>query len=329
MRFANPIFLLLLVFIPLLYWFKTRTQKDPAILFPGAGGIPGGNMSVRAKLREAAKYLKYGALTLAIIALARPQAGQKTEEIYNQAIDIMLLMDTSSSMRAIDFKPKNRLDAAKNVAKEFVEGRQYDRIGIVVFGGLAFTQCPLTLDHDAVLDFIDQIDVGMTSVDMTAIGSAIATGAERLKQSTGKSRVMILLTDGRNNYGDIDPLTASQAAAAYDIKIYTIGCGQPGGALYPIDDPSFGRRYVKLSDQELDEDTLAKIAENTGGRYFRATDTESLTRIFKQIDQMEKTEVKALKYTSYTELYAWFLWPAFLLLGLEIFMTRFWLVKIP
>lgn len=329
MRFASPLFLLLLLAVPLLYWFKARKQKEPAISFPGAARISPDTASPKAKLRGYAAYLRYLALILAVIALARPQAGQKTEEIYNQAIDIMLVMDTSSSMKAIDFKPGNRLDAAKKVAKEFVKGRQYDRIGIVVFSGLAFTQCPLTLDHDAVLNFIDQIEIGMTGVDMTAVGSAVATAAERLKRSSGKSKVMILITDGRNNYGDIDPLTAAQAAAAYDEKIYTIGAGQPGGALYPIDHPLYGRQYVKIPEQELDESTLAKVAEATGGRYFRATDTESLSRIFKQIDAMEKTEVKALKYTSYTELYGWFIWPAFILLGLEIFILSFWLVKIP
>lgn len=299
------------------------------MLFPGAENIIEGTASFKAKLLQAMVYLRYAALILAIIALARPQAGQKTEEIYNNAIDIMIIMDTSGSMQAVDFKPKNRLDAAKTVAKEFVQGRQFDRIGIVVFAGLAFTQCPLTLDHDSILNFIDQIEIGMTGVDRTAVGSAIATGAERLKKSTGKSKVMILVTDGKNNYGDIDPLTAAQAAAAYDIKIYTIGAGAPGGALFPVDDPVFGRQYVKIPEQELDEDTLAKIAESTGGRYFRATDSQSLKSIFKQINQMEKTEVKALKYTSYTELYFWFLWPALLLLGIEIFVTRFWLVKIP
>ena len=317
MRFANPQFLFLLILIPVLIWdhFRRKKQKEPAILFPGAETFAAQNPGVKAKLREAAGYLKYAVIALAVLALARPQAGQKTEEIYNQAIDIMLVMDTSPSMATPDFPPRNRLDAAKMVAKEFVKGRQYDRVGVVVFSGLAFTQCPLTLDHDAVLDFIDQMQVGMTGVDMTAIGDAIATGADRLRTSTGKSKVMILLTDGNNNTGSVDPIEASQAAAALDIKIYTIGAGNPS----VVDQPGNG----------LDENTLAKIAENTGGRYFRATDTQSLENIFKQIDQMEKTEIKALKYTSYKELFAYFLWPAFMLFALEIFVLGFWLVKIP
>ena len=191
------------------------------------------------------------------------------------------------------------------------------------------TQCPLTADHDAVLNFIDQTAIGMTEVDGTAIGSAIATATNRLKDSPGKSKIMILITDGRNNAGEIDPLTAAQAAAALSVKIYTIGAGQPGGALYPVDDPAWGRQYVKIPEQELDEDTLAKIAETTSGRYFRATDSASLERIMKQINELEKSEIKTVKYTNYRELFHWFLWPAFFLLLLEVLLSNTWLRKVP
>jgi Ca-activated chloride channel family protein len=267
-------------------------------------------------------------IVLLFIALARPQSGQKTEEVYNQGVDIMIVQDTSSSMLAIDFKPDNRIEAAKKVAKEFVEKRKYDRIGVVIFSGFAFTQCPLTVDHEAVLNFIDQIEVNMTGGDGTAIGSAIATAANRLKDSPGKSKLMVLLTDGRNNAGEIDPVTAAQAAGALGIKIYTIGTGAPGGALYPVED-AWGKHYVKIPEQELDEDTLLKIAEATGGKYFRATDTASLENIIKTINEMEKTEIKSIKYTSYIEHFMFFLWPAVILLGLEIFLSSFWLRKIP
>lgn len=331
MRFASPLFLLLLFLIPLLIWDerKRKKLKYPAMLFPGTGAFSAINPSARVKLIFIPRVLRCCSILLLVFALARPQAGQKNEEISNQGIDIMLVMDTSSSMKAIDFKPENRFEAAKKVAKEFVKGRRYDRIGIVVFSGLAYTQCPLTSDHDSILNFLDQSHIGMTEIDGTAIGSAIATAANRLKGSTGKSRVMILVTDGRNNMGEIDPLTASQAASAMDIKIYAIGAGQPGGALYPVDDPMWGRQYVKIPEQELDETTLAKIAETTGGRYFRATDTDSLARIFKQIDEMEKTEIKTLKYTSYNELFIYFLWPALLLFGFELFLSNIYLRKIP
>lgn len=331
MRFASPLFLLLLIIIPLIIWeeYKRRNRKSSSIVFSDASLFENINPTPRIKLSFLPKYIRYLAMILLILALARPQAGQKTEEVFNQGIDIMLVLDTSTSMKALDFEPKNRLEAAKEVAKEFVQGRKFDRIGIVVFGGLAYTQCPLTIDHDSVLNFIDQIDMNATQVDGTAIGSAIATAGVRLNNSPGKSKIMILLTDGRNNTGEIDPVTAAQAAGANDIKIYTIGAGKPGGALYPIDDPVFGRRYVKMPEQELDESTLLKIAEATQGRYFRATDTQSLKHIFKLIDQMEKIEIKAIKYTNYTELFGYLLWPAVLLLLLELLLANTWLRKIP
>lgn len=331
MRFANPSFLLLLIPVAFLIWLEIayRKKKNAALVFPDAQKLNKYAGSLRARLHSLPLYLKYLALALLIIAFARPQAGKKTEEVSNQGIDIMLVLDTSTSMNALDFEPDNRLEAAKKVATEFVKGRLYDRIGLVVFSGLAYTQCPLTIDHDAVLTFLDQISVGMTQVDGTAIGSAIATSANRLKDSTGKSRVMILLTDGRNNMGEIDPITAAEAAQALDIKIYTIGAGKPGGALYPVDDPFLGRRYVKMPDQELDESMLAKIASITGARYFRATDANSLHDIFKQINEMEKTEIKTTKYTNYTELFGYFLWPAFLLLLLQVLLANTFLRVTP
>ena len=331
MRFAYPLFLLLLAAIPFMLWEERRRKKNrqPALLFSDNTPFDGINPSPRAKLLFLIPLARTVAVALLIMALARPQAGQKNEEIYNQAIDIMLVLDTSTSMKAIDFKPANRFEAARKTAIEFVKGRRADRIGIVVFSGLAYTQCPLTSDHDAVLNFLDGAAIGMTEIDGTAIGSAIAAAANRLKDSTGKSKVIILVTDGRNNMGEIDPLTASQAAGAMGIKIYAIGAGQPGGALYPVDDPLWGRQYVKMPEQELDESTLAKIAEATQGRYFRATDSESLQRIFRQIDEMEKTEIKTVKYTSYNELYGYALWPGIILLGLELLLSTAVLRKIP
>jgi len=279
-------------------------------------------------LRSVPDYLRYVALALLIIALARPQAGKNIEEITNSGIDIMIILDTSSSMKALDFQPKNRFEAARDVAKDFVQSRPHDRIGIVVFGGMAYTQCPLTIDHEALLNFLDQSQVDMTEVDGTAIGSAIATATNRIKNTPGKSKIMILLTDGRNNRGEIDPMTAAQAAAALDIKIYTIGAGAPGGAMYPVDTP-FGRQLVRLPDNDLDEDMLAKIAEVTNGRYFRATDTRSLQDIFHQIDSLEKTDIKALKHTSYTEKFHIYLWLAAILLALELALRYTWLRTLP
>jgi Ca-activated chloride channel family protein len=331
MRFADPIYFIILIAVAIAVFLKEkyRSRKDNAVVtFSSTNSFEGINPSPKVKLAFLPKLLRFAAIVLLFIAMARPQSGQNTEETYNQGVDIMMLLDTSSSMLAIDFKPSNRIEAAKRVAKEFVQGRKYDRIGVVIFSGMAFTQCPLTVDHQAVLDYIDQVAVNMTGGDGTAIGSAIATATNRLKGSPGKSKIIILLTDGRNNAGEIDPLTAAQAAAALGVKIYTIGTGAPGGALYPVED-MWGKHYVKIPEQELDEDTLSKIAETTGGRYFRATDTASLENILKTINEMEKTEIKSFKYTSYIEHFRYFLWAALILFGLEIFMSTLWIRKLP
>jgi Ca-activated chloride channel family protein len=331
MRFADPIYFIILIAVAIAVFLKEkyRSRKDNAVVtFSSTNSFEGINPSPKVKLAFLPKLLRFAAIVLLFIAMARPQSGQNTEETYNQGVDIMMLLDTSSSMLAIDFKPSNRIEAAKRVAKEFVQGRKYDRIGVVIFSGMAFTQCPLTVDHQAVLDYIDQVAVNMTGGDGTAIGSAIATATNRLKGSPGKSKIIILLTDGRNNAGEIDPLTAAQAAAALGVKIYTIGTGAPGGALYPVED-MWGKHYVKIPEQELDEDTLSKIAETTGGRYFRATDTASLENILKTINEMEKTEIKSVKYTSYIEHFRYFLWAALILFGLEIFMSTLWIRKLP
>jgi len=193
---------------------------------------------------------------------------------------------------------------------------------------LSFTQCPLTLDYGAVLDFLDSVEIGMTQTDGTAIGTAIATCVNRLKDIPAKSKVIILLTDGRNNMGEIDPWTAAQAAGAMNIKIYTIGAGVPGGAMYPIDDPVFGKRYVRLPE-DLDEETLIKIASLTGGQYFRAKSSEGLREIYNKIDKMEKTEIKVNEYTEYTELFLYFILPAVLLFFTEIILTNTYFRKAP
>jgi len=328
MHFANPEFLYFLIALPLIAFYRWKYRGTARLVFSNTKLFESIAPSLRTSLRSVPDYLRYVALALLIIALARPQAGKNIEEITNSGIDIMIILDTSSSMKALDFQPKNRFEAARDVAKDFVQSRPHDRIGIVVFGGMAYTQCPLTIDHEALLNFLDQSQVDMTEVDGTAIGSAIATATNRIKNTPGKSKIMILLTDGRNNRGEIDPMTAAQAAAALDIKIYTIGAGAPGGAMYPVDTP-FGRQLVRLPDNDLDEDMLAKIAEVTNGRYFRATDTRSLQDIFHQIDSLEKTDIKALKHTSYTEKFHIYLWLAAILLALELALRYTWLRTLP
>jgi Ca-activated chloride channel family protein len=201
------------------------------------------------------------AIFIFILAFARPQAGQKEEEIITEGIDIMLTLDISGSMKAEDFAPQNRLGAAKEVLKEFIKSRKNDRIGMVVFSRYSFTQCPLTLDYGVLLELLDKVDIGMIE-DGTAIGMAISNAVNRLRDSTVKSKIIILLTDGVNNAGKIDPMTAAKAAKALGIKIYTVGAGRPGGAMYPVEDPIFGKRYVQM-ETEIDETLLKNIATET------------------------------------------------------------------
>lgn len=330
MRFANPIWLSFLIFIPLIIWyhFKYGKNKTTRLKYSSLEILKNINTSKPTKTKHLKLVLRTISIFLLILALARPQAGQKSEEVTTKAIDIILCLDTSTSMLAEDFKPFNRLDAAKKAAKEFVKGRKYDRIGVVVFSALSFTQCPLTLDYNAVTDFIEKVEIGMTQTDGTAIGTAIATCINRLKDSPAKSKVIILLTDGRNNTGEIDPFTAAEIAKAMNIKIYTIGAGIPGGAIYPIDDPIFGRRYVRLPE-DLDEDSLVKIASLTQGQYFRATSAQGLKNIYKQIDQMEKTEIKISEYVDYKELFPYFVLPGILVFLSEIVLMNTYFRKLP
>jgi Ca-activated chloride channel family protein len=267
------------------------------------------------------------AVTFFVLALARPQSGRHSQEILTEGIDIILCLDISGSMKAEDFKPKNRLHVAKEAAAQFIAGRGNDRMGMVVFAGQSFTQCPLTLDQGILLDFLERIQIGMIE-DGTAIGMALGTSINRLRDSSAKSKVIILLTDGINNRGQIDPITAARMAAALDIKIYTIGAGKRDHAPYPVDDPIFGRRYVQMP-VEIDEEILKEIADITGGQYFRATAAEKLSQIYAQIDQMEKTQVKTREYVEYSEKYHYALMPALLLLLVEVALVHTRWRKIP
>ncbi len=225
-------------------------------------------------------------------------------------------------------KIHNRVEAARTVADRFIQGRKNDRIGLVVFSANSFTQCPLTLDHAALQELLGKVRAGMTGLDGTAIGTAILTSVNRLKRSDGKSRVIILLTDGRNNMGEVDPLTAAKAAAALGIKIYTIGCGGRNGGFLPVENPLFGLQWIRVRE-DLDEETLEKIASLTGGAYFRAEDEQSLAEIFGQIDRMEKHEIKTTVVKRFLERYNWFLLPAFCLLLLEVLLAHTLLRKVP
>lgn len=323
-HFANPLFLLLLFLIPLLYYLDKKLKK---------GTVRFSNLNLIKESRgEEKKFpllilLKLLIIFLLIICLARPQGGEKSREITKDSVDIILCLDISGSMKAEDFQPKNRLYVAKEVSKEFIQKRKNDRIGLVVFSKQSFTQCPLTLDHQLLLQFLKQVKIGMVE-DGTAIGLGVANSINRLKNSEAKSKIIILLTDGVNNSGKIDPLTAANLAKIAKIKIYTIGVGKEGFAPYPVNDAMFGRRYVQIKT-EIDEETLIKIAETTNGLYFRAADASGLRRIYTQIDKMQKTEIKSKEYVSYYELFRVFLFPAFILFLGRIILERTYFRKIP
>jgi len=329
MRFANPLFLLLLSIIPLLVWdyFRRAKLREASVVFSDISILKSIRPGFRVKYRHVLMILRMAAVFIFVLALARPQAGQKEEEIITEGIDIMLTLDISGSMRAEDFAPQNRLGAAKDVLREFIKTRNNDRIGLVVFSRYSFTQCPVTLDYGTLIELLDKVDIGMIE-DGTAIGMAISNAVNRLRDSNVKSKIIILLTDGVNNAGRIDPLTASKAAKALGIKIYTVGAGKPGGAMYPVDDPIFGKRYVHM-DTEIDEELLKNIADETGGLYFRAEDKEGLREIYKTIGRLEKTKIETKEYANYTELAVIFILPGFVLLLLEIILANTIFIKIP
>jgi Ca-activated chloride channel family protein len=279
--------------------------------------------------RERLKYipaiLRMLGVALLIIALARPQNFQSGENIYTEGIDIAMVLDISGSMLAEDLKP-NRLNAAKDVIDEFVQARTSDRIGLVVFARDAFTQCPLTVDYSVLRNLLKDIKSGMIE-DGTAIGNAIANGVNRLKESKAKSKVMILLTDGVNNAGEVDPISAAQIAKTFNIRVYTIGVGTRGEAPYPVQTP-FGTRY-QMVPVEIDENVLKEIAKLTNGAYFRATDNKKLKEIYETIDKLEKTKVEITSYRNAKELYYSWLGGGLVLLLLELGISRTILRRLP
>lgn len=274
--------------------------------------------------------IRFLALVLLIIALARPQEGHKSTEIISVGVDIMLALDTSGSMRALDFiveeKRITRLAVVKGVVSKFIDNRPNDRIGMVVFGEKAYTQCPLTLDQGILQSFLSKLEIGMAG-DSTAIGSAIGIAVKRLKDMDSESKVIILLTDGRNNAGTLTPLQAAQTAKTFGIKIHTIGIGTKGKAPFLVNS-ILGQRYV-YQEVDIDETALQEISKITGGQYFRATGLESLKDIYKQIDKMEKSEVKVIDHSEYKELFHYFLVPGLALLLLEIVLSNTLLRRIP
>ena len=327
-KFLPALYLLLL--LPLLVGIYLWLQRR------GKSSLQYSDLTLFAKLRPAwslrLRHLPFmmrcACLTLLVVAMARPQSGHTEEEVLTEGIDIMLALDNSGSMAAEDFKPKNRLYVAKETVARFVSGRLNDRIGLVSFAEKSYTRCPLTLDYAVLQSLLAQVQLAPRSEDGTAIGMGLATAVNRLKDSRAKSRVIVLLTDGRNNRGSIDPSTGAALAEALGVKIYTIGVGTKGQAPYPVDDGMFGKRYVYLP-ADIDEDSLKAIASSTGGLYFRATDTRSLEEIFSRIDRMEKTRMKVKKYTRFRELFPLFLIPGALLFLTEVALAQSRLRRLP
>ena len=318
LTFAQPLFFGLLLLIPLMIWWQLRGRKDdsPALRLTTLGGINPAQAGGRARLRPALFALRMIALAALAVALARPQSSNTTENIDSEGIDIVMSMDMSGSMLAEDFKP-NRIEAARAEALKFVDQRPTDRIGLVVFAGESFTMCPITIDHNVLKEQISQIRNGMIT-DGTSIGMGLATAVDRLRYSKGKSKVVILMTDGVNNTGRIDPSTALEIAKAYKVRVYTIGIGTIGQALMPQQTP-FGIQKAMVP-VEIDEPLLKKMAVETGGKYFRATGNKSLADIYQDIDKMEKTRVDITSYKHYAELFFPFALIALACLALELLL---------
>lgn len=316
-----------LFFLPFLIWwyFKNYSKKDVEFHYSSFNFFKGFSPSIKERLIHLPFILRILSLILLIIALARPQSFLSGKNVLTEGIDIVMNLDISSSMLAEDLKP-NRLEAAKKVIAEFISNRQYDRIGLVIFSKESFTQCPMTIDYNVIKDLLREIKSGIIE-DGTAIGNAIANGVNRLKDSKSKSKVMILVTDGVNNSGEVDPLTAAEIAKTYGVKIYTIGVGTYGQAPYPIPTP-FGIRY-QMVPVEIDENLLQQISNMTGGKYFRATNSNALHEIYQKIDKMEKTKIEITSYSRADEIFHNWAFAGLILLLFELFISKFYLRKLP
>ena len=323
-QFLHPELLWLLLLLPVLAIWKARWGQPVAVKIPSTTDAQGIGAKSRSRVGGFLIFLTLLAFALLITALARPRHGKGSSEIEASGIDIILTLDVSGSMEALDFelhgKAMNRLEVVKDVVAKFVGQRPNDKLGMVAFAGRPYMVSPLTMDHDWLGKRLAEVKLGQVE-DGTAIGSAIASSVSHLRDSQAKSRIIILLTDGVNNAGAVNPLTAAEAAKALGIKIYTIGAGVRGEAPFPVQD-QFGRRHLQMVKVDIDEKILEDIAKATGGQSFRATDTDSLTHIYDSINQLETTTRKLKKYQHYDELYLYFLVPGLALLLLELVMSQ-------
>ena len=326
-NYANPQFFWLLMLLPLLafwYWYKEKNSR-PAMVFSTTASFEKYKPSAKVYFRHLLFLLRLVCVFFIIVALARPQSSSKEQNINSEGIDIILSMDISTSMLAEDLRP-NRVEASKKVAEEFVASRPQDRIGLVVFAGESFTQCPLTTDHSVLKNLFGSIKSGQIK-DGTALGEGLATAVNRIKDSKAKSKVVILLTDGVNNSGAIAPLTAAEIAETFKVRVYTIGVGTHGMAPYPFQTP-YGTQYQNVP-VDIDEATMKAIAQKTGGKYFRATNNKKLKAIYAEIDKLEKTKIEVTEFRKYSEEFLPFALIAGLALALEILLKYTLLRSIP
>lgn len=326
-RFLNPEFLWLLALLPLIAMWRGRKGRVAAVEYSNVAIARTVARETRSRPARWTTMLRLLVPTLLILGLARPQYGQGRSEVQASGVDLMLAVDVSGSMEALDFtlngQPANRLDCVKSVVSKFVEARPNDRIGLVAFAGAPYLVSPLTLDHEWLKQNLDRVRIGLIE-DSTAIGSALATSVNRLRDQPSKSKIVVLLTDGMNNAGKVAPQTAAEAAKAMGVKVYTIGAGAQGEAPVPVKD-QFGNQRIVMAKVDVDEAALKKIADETGGKFFRATDTDSLHKIYAEIDRMEKTTHQVKKFSKYRELFALAVVPGLMLLGLTLGLeqTRF------
>ena len=324
-QFAHPWALPLLLVIPLIAFLRGRFGREAAVQYSGLSLL--GPLVRRRKSRAGGwlSALMYATLACLLVGLARPQMIDSSSQVQESGIDIMLAIDLSPSMEALDYykngQELSRVDAVRDAVGQFIRERPNDRIGMVVFAGEAFLMSPLTLDHDWLLQNVDRLRVGLAG-DATAIGSGLAVCANRLRDQPGKSKIIVLLTDGANNAGKITPLAAAQAAAALHIKIYTIGAGSADVAKFPVRDPFTGQRTYTTIPVDIDTDALKKIADISGGQFFRAADTDAMEHVYQTINKLEKTKVATKHFEHATEYFPWALYPGLLFLGLEIVLSH-------
>ena len=327
MTFAHPFYLLLLLLLPLLAWLKGRRGRAPAFLYSSLKLVEGLTRARRSRAGTFLSALRWLSLAFLIVALAQPRLTKSTTTIKASGVDIAVAFDLSGSMLSEDFVVKggrvNRFNMARSVLKQFIDERPADRIGLAVFASQAYIATPLTLDHEFLQENLDRLEIGAISQNQTAIGDGLGTAVNRLRDLKSKSKIVILMTDGVNNAGKLNPLLAADAAAALGIKVYTIGIGTQGTAPMPAGrNPYTGQMTYQNVPVDVDEETLEKIAGTTGGKYYRADNAEKFRQIYAEIDRLEKTEATVNKYAEFKELFPWFLSAGFLLLLLELVLGQ-------